>query len=470
MNYFLCQMMVEDDQAPTGVEDLAATVMVQVIDLDDSVLPMLREYDSGADGLELISSFSEVDPAALPKVAAVIPQIMEWIDAVAQERLNFYSAREEPDVVPKFPATQKKAAAKKTPKMTVATLTEQVAALQAQLQLMASQMQNVPKPSGGAAAASGVPNGAMIAMVPSLSSGLSPGTGHANAAKLVGPPPKSKPPAEFLAPDVEKPAQPMAASSALGGGMDVVNAISQQSLAITQLVAHLAGGDPLMDLASGSGSAGLSLSSKGVARREKMQADLANRSSTYFLQVQQQIFKRMNPSKPLPRTPEELALSCPSMCSYLEKQGGYKQSRETGLAMWLVGHAMDAAASDDFYATKEYLSLLAVALEQSVMDNGSWRLAYVLALLEDPPQSLFTDRMTPLSATGRPFGPMVPPQWAAVTLSYLREMDVLMTRKSEVKKEDQSKAKAADPGSPPSPKRKPRFPKKPKQGEESPSH
>lgn len=60
--------------------------------------------------------------------------------------------------------------------------------------------------------------------------------------------------------------------------------------------------------------------------------DLAARSSSFFLQVQQQIFK-----KPL--------------LTYLERYGGYRGQREAWLSMWILAHAMDAAASNDFSAT-----------------------------------------------------------------------------------------------------------------------
>ena len=248
--------------------------------------------------------------------------------------------------------------------------------------------------------------------------------------------------------------------------------LTQQSAALTQLVAHLTGGDPMADLSLSSASTpGFSHGTKGVARREKMQNDLASRNSTYFLQVQQQLFKRMNPARSVPKTPEELAQTDVSMLTYLERYGGFRHCRETGLIMWIVGHAMDAAAQEDFYATKEYLALLTASLEQSAMDGG-WGIAYLLSLMEDPPQQLFTDRMANPSSAGRPFAPLVPPAWAAVALAYMKELEVLTSRKAEVKKQPAVAPKAsAAQGEPPSdasPKRKPRFPKKPKAGADSP--
>ena len=153
------------------------------------------------------------------------------------------------------------------------------------------------------------------------------------------------------------------------------------------------------------------------------------------------------------------------MTDNLERYGGYRGNRETGLVLWILAHAMDAFAAQDVHGGKEYLALLAAALEQSAMDN-SWSLAYVLCLLEDPPNNLFADRMAPI-ASGRPFAPLVLPAWAATALSYLKEVDLLSSKKQEIKnpKGAPPKAAPADPENP-KPKGRPRFCKKPKGGAE----
>ena len=79
-----------------------------------------------------------------------------------------------------------------------------------------------------------------------------------------------------------------------GDGMAL--ALSQQTQAMTALVAHLVGQSDLSDLASGSASS--SLTSKGSTKREKLQADLASRSSNFMLQVAQLAYRRSRPSEP----------------------------------------------------------------------------------------------------------------------------------------------------------------------------
>eukprot|EP00435_Cladocopium_sp_Y103_P058090 s1616_g20.t1 len=472
---FSAQLMVEEDvEGGIGIVDLPTTAVFLVVDLEDSALAQMREYDPVTDFRENIVPFLDSEPNALPKVAAVLTSVHEWIDAISQDRLNFYSAREEQAETPPAPTT-KRATPKKAARVTIARLSAQMVAMQQQLQAVMAQqdiLSQTPAPARGSASPAGeLANGPAPARMPPLSASLTGGIHPKTAAGLVGPPPRTKAAMEPPATDVDAAVHPIPGSSGNVGEGSMAHALSQQSFALTQLVAHLTGGgDAMADLASSSNAAGLSLNTKGVARREKMQSDLALRSSNYFLQVQQQLYKRMNPAKVVPKSSQELAQSDVSMTAYLERYGGFKSCRDTGLIMWILAHAVDAASMDDFHATKEYIALLVASMEQSALDGG-WNVAYILSLMEEPPQQLFSERLQPMASSGRPFAPLVPPQWAAVALSYLKEIEVLSTRKVEMRKPFQKAAAApsTDPAAPASPKRKPRFPKKPKGGgEESP--
>ena len=120
--------------------------------------------------------------------------------------------------------------------------------------------------------------------------------------------------------------------------------------------------------------------------------------------------------------------------------------KEAGLCMWVLAHAMDAAAANDFSATKEYLALAVMALEQSVFDAGDWSLACVLALAEDPPANLFSEKVSTITAAGQPFPPLVPPSLASTNLAYIKELEVLATCRAE------TRPKRGQPGSPAAPK------------------
>ena len=89
----------------------------------------LREYDSAADAGEDIEPFDQDHGAALPATDNLWTAAMTWTQARGAGRVNFYSAREEPDggaSPAKAKAATKKAASKK---ITNAALAEQVASL-----------------------------------------------------------------------------------------------------------------------------------------------------------------------------------------------------------------------------------------------------------------------------------------------------------------------------------------------------
>eukprot|EP00438_Fugacium_kawagutii_P022744 Skav214758 [mRNA] locus=scaffold1230:82860:84742:+ [translate_table: standard] len=343
-NALLC---VEDEMGQ--VTDLTESVSFLIIDLDDSMLAQMREYDPVTDSTEFIRPYDQDHADALPKVQTILGEVREWISQVASEKMHFYSAQEDPEPVedPPNPATSKKPAIRKPPRVTTASLSEKVDALQAQLQLLlaaqGNQSSGVPsKPSGlggYAEVANGPVPGPLVAKVPPLSASLQCGTLPKHARSLLGPPPKTKNAQESNVPAAEA-AQALASSYSAMQSVPadpMISALTQQSMALTQLVAHLAGGDPMTDLAASSSSASsMALNTKGVARREKMQNDLAARSSNYFGQVQAQLYRRLHPSKPIPKNPEDIAASGCSMTTYMERQGGYKNARDAGLAQWIL--------------------------------------------------------------------------------------------------------------------------------------
>lgn len=303
-----------------------------------------------------------------------------------------------------------------------------------------------------------------------MSDGLGSGDGRplsiSDQLRRTGPPPRTRQPTTIVSP------QPAAAggeepNEMLLGDLDlnqssgvIVNALSKQSSALTALVAHIsAQGDSLLDFSSGSQS---SSAMKGVQKREKLQAELAMRNGHFFLMLMQQIHRRLHPGKIVPKTEEELGDV--SMLRYLKESGGYKNQRSLGLIQWILAHAVDAIAQQDFQGAKDIIALLAMSVEQANYDGGDWTVAYLISLLEEPPIVLFQERTAPIMSTGRPFSPLIPPSWTAITLGYIKDMELLATKKPEVLKKKGTEKPATEES--PSPKRKPRFPKRPKQAQE----
>ena len=464
---FEAELVEEPEEGPP--ERVGIIVKFLVVDVSDTALQSMREYDPVTDMHETITSFLDERPTDLPELNDILSEVAQWISSVTTGRIHFYSAREEPAAAPVPPkkGTQKR--------ITNNQIAEQLASLAAQVQVLATQQELMKKnqatgskaPATVSAGVAGDPSlGVHVSpKIPALSSTLVANGPSAiqKVSAMVGPPPKVRAQVGLSVPV----AVPQEESNLLPGQQtepaemqNIVTAIPQQSLAITHLVSHLTSGDAIADLQTG-GAAGVSTSTKGVARRERMQAELANKSSNFFLQVGQQLYKRMCPARVVPSTLEEIAMSGSSMTSYAERYGGFRGQRDLGLIFWIASHAMDAAASNDFDLTKEYLAILMACLEQSAMD-GNWNVAYVLSLLEEPPPQLFMEKMTPGGAVSRPFAPLVPPAWAATALSFLKEVELLSTKKGEIRAKTQPSSKAtADQTDSPSPKRRPKFPKKP---------
>lgn len=102
------------------------------------------------------------------------------------------------------------------------------------------------------------------------------------------------------------------------------------------------------------------------------------------------------------------------------------------------------------------------AVEQAALDKGDWSLGFMLGLTSEPPVQMFQDRLQNVAAYGRSFCPLTPSGWAATSLAFLKEMEVLQSRKSEVRKPKADPPVKDPDADSPSPKRRPRYPKKPK--------
>ena len=348
--------LIEEADESGAVVSVGTKAPILLIDLDDLVLQQMREYDPVTDSTSFPCPFSNEKPNAIVSLKDISEAVKEWIDGLANGRQNFYSAREEPAPSKAAPKRQQK-------KVSTAVLADQVSALVAQMQLLTAQQEELKENfvlRGGATPVGEVANGLGESRLPFVAPTAKAHLPKQTLASL-GPPPRTRAMVpvsgvgEVLPED--EPRDPFSSSSQDQMGHQVAQALTQQSTAITALVAHLASGDPLADLASGGGGSS-GLSAKGVARREKMQSDLATGSSAYFLAVHQQIFRKMFPAAPVPKTEAEVVNSGATMCGYLEKHGTFRGQKDLALILWILAHAFDSAARDDFRTCKEFLALL----------------------------------------------------------------------------------------------------------------
>ena len=452
-------IMEGDTPQAAGVD-----VDVLLVDLDSAALGAMVPYALSTATDNEILGFG-ADLAVLPDPVRLLALAREWVEA-SGDPVAFYSAEE--GALPQVPEVAKakpKAAEKKRGQAAMVAdhitsmskmlpqVLEQLSNLQEdqrRLQSMVEQQGMTPPPRG-----SQMPVSMPLQNFARLM-GTPPRTKHLN----VPPPPAkvtAKQPAE-MANSLEEAELAQAGMMQGQSGNVLAQAVLQQSQALTTLVTHLqSGGDPLLDHQGTSSS----LSSRGAAGREKLQRDLAQRSGGFFLQVMQNAFRRVRPATPMPPSCVEIAAADFSMIHYLERCGGYGNSRELGLIMYLMSFVADAAIREDWEGVKEHLALCMVSVEQAAQDSGRWDLAFQLSLAEDPPSQIFSYKSSSVQTTGRAraFSSLCPQKWATVALAYAKEMDYIQSRRQETSaKHPAAEAQQGSPTSP-SPKRRGRYPK-----------
>lgn len=72
-----------------------------------------------------------------------------------------------------------------------------------------------------------------------------------------------------------------------------------------------------------------------------------------------------------------------------------------------------------------------MGLEQTALDNGQMDIGLLLALVEDPPAALFSNRAVAPLSRGRAFAPMAEQRWITTALSYIKELDAISNRRSD---------------------------------------
>ncbi|CAE7231762.1 unnamed protein product [Symbiodinium sp. CCMP2456] len=367
----------------------------------------------------------------------------EWLVTLTGERMAFYSAAEEPDMdAPELrePGPKRKASTKpKRP--TTSQLAEQMETMLSMLPALAQQVQEISSRQKAlevkASAPPSAPSapGVMPAHRASFPIGPSPALPNplGTLRGLVGNPPKVRAP-------VPPPPVPLASEQALldeevvqdpeTGALVVPTSASpfedamlRQSQVLGTLVSHLVAQADSGDSSLGPTSGAL-LGTRGATKREKLQEQLAARTGGFFLQVSQQALRRLSPSEPAPLSREDLLTRRPLFTAYAERFGGFGHQRSLGIVFWLLSNIADTLAAGDVLGAEELVALSLVAVEQAAQDGGAWDIGYLLCLLE---------------------------AWATTTLSYVREIDLIQSRRAE------TIGPACDSQASPT-----RFPKKPK--------
>ena len=444
--------------------DLEATVLL--VDFGSGVLTLLREL--GEDfGTDTIFPYLLHQPDATPLSDDLLSAARDWLADAPHDRLAFYSAQEEAPLLQVKPKGKRSPPAKK--RVTTADLaaqmshltallpqlTEQLTSMQTRQDALEKQVQGQPSP----------PEPPKLPHQQHFVPPKGPGLALSKQASLLGPPPRTRPPVEQVLDPGGVGPLPLAPSPAAEVTTEPFqSALLQQSQALSALVGHLVaqqeGG--LSDLTASSSS---SIGAKGAARREKLQAALAARSGDFFLAVFQSAARRLQPSQPSPASLSECSAQV-SMCQYLERFGTFSGQREAGYVMWCLAHVMDCLAQEDTAGAREFLALTFVAMDQASIDGGRWDFAWLLTLLEEPPSQMFRGRGQVANPRTRAFSPLSPVSWTTCALQYLKEVDLISTRRLETLGHPKAPpaAPAADDAQvlPPKPRKAPKYPRKPK--------
>ncbi|CAK9024640.1 unnamed protein product [Durusdinium trenchii] len=388
-------LVFEEEDGTESQTGLEAEVLL--VDLHKMVMDFVRGFDPVTEGPG-IQAFSIDNPDLVPDGNSLMKEVYSWLESATEGRAQYYSAEEPPPqaVIPKQSRQKNRApfgGGSPPKRVTTATLAEQLAELSKSIHATSSQLETMAQRQD-------------------------------RMENLLASPAA---PAQLPVPAHQRPFQ----------------------TALSTLVAHLVNQDGLADFPGTGSSSAISL--KGSAKRDKLMMDLAMRKGDFFLKVSQNAFRRLKPTEKMPRTLEEFA-GRPIFAKYAERSGGFSGQRDFGLMMWLLCQIGDAMLNGDNKGAQELLALTMVTIEQAAQDNGKWEVAWILSLQEDPPPGLFMARPASTNPRLRAFSPLCPPEWAATALSFVKEVDIISTRRQEAlpSKKTQKQGEETD-----NPKKKP---------------
>ena len=150
---------------------------------------------------------------------------------------------------------------------------------------------------------------------------------------------------------------------ATAGTSSLPDAMLRQSQALGTLVSHLVAQADAGESSLGPASGSL-LGTRGAAKRERLQEQLAARSGSFLLQVSQQALRRLAPADQVPQTREDLLHRRPLFTAYAERFGGFGGQRSLGIVFWLLANIADTMLSGDHVGAEELLALSLIGSKQ----------------------------------------------------------------------------------------------------------
>ena len=438
------------------------TVRVVVVDFPSDVVQHMRSPRAFE---EIAYGFDPESPFLLPEPKALLDAVIIWIqDSGPLSALNYYTAVSEDlssverhsGVRPaaKRPSRRKASPGEATPgakppekerpkRVTTASLAEGMQSLMDMLPQLNVQMKQLADRQSRLENQALAPVSASCpALVQPLSRSmkgpaLAP---SAIAAGLQSPPRTScmmnpgllgsaQIRGSAIPPELSELEKEKSLSHVQANGDPLARAVLAQSEALTSLVNQIAHqtSDPMMDL-----GVGTSTGTRGTAGRARLQQELASQQGLFFNSVMQAMARRMQPSLPVQGTPMQLMEKGVCGTRYLERFGGYGRHRDLGQLQYQVMTVLDHLQTENLQAARDATALLAVTLEQAVMDNGRFDLAAVLCLQDDLPAGVFMNRSAGALSRTKSFAPLADQRWITTALAYLKELDAIQTKRVEL--------------------------------------
>ena len=111
-----------------------------------------------------------------------------------------------------------------------------------------------------------------------------------------------------------------------------------------------------------------------------------------------------------------------------------------------MGHIMNAAQLGELDRVRDLSALSLLCIDQATIDHGRFDVAWTLSLLEEPPAQLFQSLPSPIRTS--PFSPLADQTMAAIALAYMRELDTMAVRRSELQGGNRQRQGGAQPKAP----------------------
>lgn len=413
---------------------------------------------------EIACPFDPENPYSLPSPVELLRAARDWVSAAGEDTgLAFYSAGGGPDLEEEGRTSGDSALQKQPPprrarrsarpadtptggapstekpkRVTTASLAASMDQLLAVVPSLSGQLQELTKKQQMLEDRLVAPSrvGALGLSQPLSATMPQPVAAGAVAKALNVPPPRTRgqlsmdfrpamefKPEELVALEEEKPDAPLPEG-------DLAKAMLVQSKALTTLVSQIASSsqDPMADLTLGVQSA----STRGAMGRARLQAELATHSGAFFQSVLKAMARRMQPTMPATGSPEDLLRRGICGTLYMERYRGFGRHRDLGLLLYQVMGILDFLQAGNTGAAQDATALLAVCIDQAVLDGGRFDLAALLTLQEDPPSAIFVNRQQSVLARSRAFSQLADQKWVTTALAFVKELDLINVKRQEL--------------------------------------